>query len=159
MRSPTFFIRIHRMSSDESTSSDSSDDETFEIEEQMDQLCDIMESIVKEITHIEAELVKLQPRMEDLYLNQLSDIPFLETSPFRFETFLVKPPGFPGVDLDRRYPFHELCALLRTYLVESKSINTEGLILPNKPLRKFFGRSLKPITFLQLLGLLRAVLV
>ena len=159
MRSSVFFIRIHRMSSDEATSSDSSDEESFEIEEQMEQLCDIMESIVKEITRIEAELVKLQPRMEDLYLNQLSDIPFLETSPFRFETFLVKPPGFPGVELERRYPFHEICALLRTYLVESKSINEEGLILPNKPLRKFFGRSLKPITFLQLLGLLRAVLV
>jgi len=141
----------------------SSDEEAEEadesIQQQLDSLMDLMESLVKDIERVETELVKLQPRMEDLYVNQLSEIPFLETSPFRFEAFLVKSPGFPGIDLERRYPFHEICSLLRAYLVESNSINTEGLIVPNKLLRKLFGRSLKPISFVQMLGLLRVLLI
>jgi hypothetical protein len=143
----------------EPMSSDEEDDESGSLGEQLESLMDLMESLVKDIGRVETELARLQPHMEDLYVNQLSEIPFLETSPFRFETFLVKPPGFPGIDLKKRYPFHEICSLLRTYLIESNSINEEGMVLPNKLLRKFFGRSLKPISFLQLLGLLRAVLI
>lgn len=107
---------------------------------------------------LEEHLLTVQKPLEGTQVKQLGQLPFLEASPFRHATFKVKPPGFPGADLDRRYAFHEICTLLRTHLVASGAAQPDGSVRLNTKLQELFEVEESVIGYITLLGHLRRVL-
>lgn len=102
-----------------------------------------MSAIINELNigvhDLEAHMTTLHRPMESLHLDQLGDVPFLASSPFRHQTFAVKPPGIPGIDLERRYAFHTICAALRNYCIAlGANSATHDIELP-KLLQNLFG--------------------
>ena len=108
---------------------------------------------------LEEYLATLAKPLEGTQLAQLAQISFLASSPFRHATFTVKPPGFPGVDLTRRYPFHEICAHLRAYLVRTGAFKPDGSVVLNADLQHLFETQESEMGYVSLLAKLRAVLV
>jgi hypothetical protein len=108
---------------------------------------------------LETHLTTLVKPLEGTQLAQLGQLPFCAASPFRHATFVVKPPGFPGVDLARRYPFHVICATLRAHLLQSGAVHSDGSIHLNAELQHLFGIQESNIGYITLLAHLRAVLV
>ena len=106
-------------------------------------------------------LTKIQKPIENIEIEQLPDTVFLEKSPFRLQTFLVKSPCFPGIDPNIRYPFHKICSILRNYIFSMKLVDESGSIKPNEVLRKYFNidSSVQEISYLDLLSKLKHVLV
>lgn len=115
-----------------------------------------VESLVTVLETAEAGLLTLQRPMERLALHQLGHIPFLQTSPFRSESFLLK--RRPGGPPDRpqpgcpRVPFQTLCAELRAHCL---TLPTEGGELVVSPfLREMLRVTTRTTTFPALLGAL-----
>ena len=108
---------------------------------------------------LEEHLLTVQKPLEGTQVKQLGQLPFLEASPFRHATFKVRPPGFPGADLERRYAFHEICALLRGHLVASGAVGADGSVRLNRQLQALFGVEEPVIGYIALLGRLRSILV
>ena len=100
------------------SSDDMSDSEggSIELNTSMSSLRVKVGELLAGIEAIEAKLTELHKPVQSIYADQLGDVMFLETSPFRNASFKVKPPGFPGVDLKKRYKFKDITAILRTYL-------------------------------------------
>lgn len=107
---------------------------------------------------LEEHLLTLQKPLEGTQVAQLGQLPFLEASPFRHATFKVKPPGFPGADLEHRYAFHEVCALLRSHLVATGSVNADGTVRLSTTLKTLFEVEEPVIGYVSLLGRLRKIL-
>jgi hypothetical protein len=146
-------------SNDSGSSSGEDDGGILEVETELERLSTLVGMILTQLEATEAQLAALQPHIEDLHVNQLGDLPFLETSPFRHETFRVQPPGFPGVELDQRYPFKDICTALRKYVIRGGSVAENGTITLDAPLKKLFKTRANKTTFLELMGMLRRVLV
>jgi hypothetical protein len=108
---------------------------------------------------LEEHLLTVQKPLEGTQVKQLGQLPFLEASPFRHATFKVRPPGFPGADLERRYAFHEICALLRTHLVASGAVQPNGSVRLNPQLQALFEVEKPAIGYIALLGRLRCILL
>ena len=108
---------------------------------------------------LEEHLHTLRPPVENLELAQLGQLPFLAASPFRHATFAIRPPGFPGVDLSRRYPFHEICRILRTYLVSTGAVQPDGSVALTPQLKSLFEVEENTIGYIALLGHLRRVCI
>ncbi len=142
-----------------STDSQASDDSFSDIQEQLEGLTDIVGAFTQEIEALEKQLESLQRPVEGLELAQMGDIPFLSTSPFRHATFLVKPPGIPGINLETRYPFQTICEMLRNHLFESGLVKPDGTVTLNKQLKQLFETKKKEVTYLELLQMLRHVLI
>ena len=106
---------------------------------------------------LEQHLHSLRPPMENLELAQLGQLPFLAASPFRHAAFAIRPPGFPGVDLSRRYPFHEICRVLRTHLITTGAVQPDGSIRLTTQLKSLFEVEDNTIGYIALLGHLRRV--
>ena len=137
-----------------------SSDMTFNsLQYNMEDITDVINAFNVEISELEKQLGTMQRPMEALALDQLGDIPFHTSSPFRHQTFKVQPPGFPGVDLSKRYPFHEICAILRDHLFATGSVNSDGKVVLNEHLQKLFGIKESSTTYMNLLKHLRKVLV
>ena len=152
------------MSDDDKYSMSSSDsqasDESFsDIQEQLEGLTDVVTSFTQEIESLEKQLEALQRPIEGLEIMQMGDIPFLTTSPFRHATFLVKPPGIPGLDVETRYPFQTICQILRNYVFESGLVKPDGTVTLSKQLQQLFETKKKETTYLELLQMLRNVLI
>ncbi len=95
--------------------------------------------------------------LESLHLDQLGDVPFLANSPFRHQTFAVKPPGIPGINLERRYAFSAICSVLRNYCIAlGANSATHEIELPEL-LQNLFG--LTKGSYLDMLMNLRRVIV
>ena len=111
-----------------------------------------VESLVTVLETAEAGLLTLQRPMERLGLRQLGHIPFLQTSPFRSESFLLKRRlGGPRVS------FQTLCAELRAHCL---TLPTEGGELVVSPfLREMLHVTTRTTTFPTLLGALTQGLV
>ncbi len=129
------------------------------VEERIATLKHLISELYGEAEELEAHLGDLHLPLEKLELAQLGDVPFLQSSPFRTATFQVKPPGFPGADLSRRYAFHEICAVLRAYLYSSGAVAPDGTITLSKQLKSLFGVQSEKVTYIELLGHLRSVLI
>jgi hypothetical protein len=145
--------------SESSGSGEDSDGGIGALEAELERLSTLVGMILTQLEATETQLATLQPHIEDLHVNQLGDLPFLETSPFRHETFRVQPPGFPGVELDQRYPFKDICGALRKYVIRGGSVADDGTITLDAPLKKLFKTRTNKTTFLELMGMLRRVLV
>ena len=123
------------MSSSEESSGEESEGGILAIESELERLSTLVGMILTQLETTESQLATLQPHIEDLHVNQLGDLPFLETSPFRHETFRVQSPGFPGVELDQRYPFKDICAALRKYVIRGGAVAEDGTIRLDAPLK------------------------
>jgi hypothetical protein len=139
--------------------SDSDTDSYKTIEQAIAAMTHTLEELYGEAEELEEHLHDLHVPITDLHLQQLGDVPFLQTSPFRTATFAVKPPGFPGADLKARYPFHVICSILRDHLFKSGAVAADGTITLNKPLQTLFEVQEPTIQWIPLIGRLRAVLI
>ena len=139
--------------------SDSDTDSYRTIEETIAAMTHTLEELYGEAEELEETLHDLHVPLTDLHLQQLGDVPFLQTSPFRTATFAVKPPGFPGADLSVRYPFHVICAILRDHLFKTGAVAADGTITLSKPLQTLFEVQEPTIQWIPLIGKLRAVLI
>jgi len=139
--------------------SESDDEGILEIEEQLVTLTDTLEILLASIEDLDEELVSLERPLENIMLQQLGDVPYLKTSPFRTATFAFRPPGLPGINLKRRYKFEEICELLRKYLFQTKLIDANETIQMNQILKTLFGVKEDSISYISLIGKLRNVLI
>jgi hypothetical protein len=144
--------------SDTETSTISSEDSSCDVQEQLERFTDVIDAVAQEIAALEAQLEALRRPIESLELAQLGDVPFLVTSPFRNAAFRVKPPGFPGLDLDKRYPFHTICDMLRNYVFQIGAVKDDGSVVLPSHLQQLFGAQ-EHTTYLELLTMLRNVLI
>lgn len=159
-------IKQRKMSDDDKSvssmsSSDSrASDESFsDIQEQLETYTDVVGTFTQEIEALEKQLEALQRPIEGLEIGQMGDIPFLASSPFRHATFLIKPPGIPGLNLETRYPLHKICELLRNHLFQTHAVKPDGTVTLNKQLQQLFETKKKETTYLELLQMLRNVLM
>jgi hypothetical protein len=136
----------------DNSGSDNSDKEEDSVASTFQSLLTQVESLVTVLETAEAGLLTLQRPMERLGLRQLGHIPFLQSSPFRQESFLLKRrPGGP------RVPFQTLCAELRAHCL---TLPTEGDELVVSPfLREMLHVTTRTTTFPALLGALTQGLV
>ena len=143
-----------------SSYSDESDNEGIQdIEEQLTALANVIETLIPELDTLEAELKALERPIEQIALQQLGDIPYLSTSPFRKATFRFRAPGLPGVDSTRRYSFEDICGLLRNYIFQANLIAEDETITLNDQLKLLFGIKELTSTYIELIRHLRNVLV
>ena len=110
-----------------------------------------------ETEELESHLLTMEKPLTNLKIDQLGQLPFLEASPFRHATFQVKK-HLPGVDSNKRYPFHVICEKVRDYLIEKKAYDNDGQIILNKQLANLFEVEEGKIGYISLLGKLRSVL-
>jgi hypothetical protein len=144
----------------ESSESDGSDAESFSsIQENLEQLSELVTLFTKQLEVAEAKMSELQPNLEDTHVSLLNGVPFLETSTFRKQTFLLKAPGLPGIDITKRYAFKTICEMLRKYLFASNLVQEDGAIQVNTLLRSMMGITEPTVSYVDLLGHLRSVIV
>jgi len=129
------------------------------VEEEITTLNHLITELYGAAEELEERLSTMVKPLEGTQLAQLGQLPFCAASPFRHATFAVKPPGFPGVDLMQRYPFHVICAHLRTHLLQTGAVQPDGNIKLSKDLQHLFGIQEPVVGYVTLLGHLRAVLV
>lgn len=139
--------------------SDSDTDSYTTIQQSIAAMNHVLEELYGEAEELEEHLHDLHVPITDLHLQQLGDVRFLQSSPFRAATFAVKSPGFPGADLSTRYPFHVVCAILRDHLFKSGAVAADGTITLNKPLQTLFEVQEPTIQWIPLIGKLRSVLI
>jgi hypothetical protein len=125
----------------------------------METMSDVIDACNKEIADLERQLEALQRPIELLEVNQLGDVPFLSSSPFRNEAFLVKPPGIPGIDLTKRYPFKDICAMVRNHLFQTGAVDKDGTVTLTKQLQTLLELQEPRTTFLNVLKHLRNIVV
>jgi hypothetical protein len=149
-------------SSDSDSDSDyvGSDAESYtSLCEELEEMSHLIADMYAEAEELEEIMGSLQRPIESLEIAQLGTIPFLQTSPFRTATFAIKPPGIPGVDLTRRYTFAEICAALRNYVFATGSVDTDGHVTLNEAMKTLFETQKSRVSYIELMGMLRTVLV
>ena len=136
-----------------------SDDSYSDIQNELTHMTKLIGELTDQLNAAESQLQELQPHLETSYVSQMDTVAFLEKSPFRHQTFLMKAPGIPGVNLEKRYAFKDVLELLRTYLFKMGAVDDDGIITLNKQLKTLFGISGKQTTYLELIAKLRNVLM
>jgi hypothetical protein len=131
----------------------------FELECDLEEMTETIESLTKHFNHIDDHMKTIEKPIIELALEQFRDPNFLESSPFRNETFAVKPPGLPNIDLTKRYPYKDIVKAVRNYIFAEKLVTPEGAICVNRPLSLLFEIPEGETTFLRLLVRLRKVLI
>ena len=131
----------------------------FELECDLEEMTETIESLTKHFNHIDDHMKTIEKPIIELALEQFRDPNFLESSPFRNETFAVKPPGLPNIDLTKRYPYKDIVQAVRNYIFAEKLVSPTGAIRVNRPLSTLFEIPEGETTFLRLLVRLRKVLV
>jgi hypothetical protein len=131
----------------------------FELECDLEEMTETIESLTKHFNHIDDHMKTIEKPIIELALEQFRDPNFLESSPFRNETFAVKPPGLPNIDLTKRYPYKDIVQAVRNYIFAEKLVSPTGAISVNRPLSLLFEIPEGETTFLKLLVRLRKVLV
>jgi len=140
--------------------SDSESDESYsDIIEELEMMTQLIGEMAEQINEAESQLLELEPHIQNSYVRNIQTTAFLEQSPFRHQTFLMKPPGIPGVDLEKRYAMKDVLGLLRTYLWKTNAIQADGTVTLNKQLQTLFGIQNKTTTYLEMVAKLRNVLV
>jgi hypothetical protein len=146
------------MSDSEYETDISSVDSFGTVESQIQALNHLITELYGEAEELEAQLAHVQKPLEGLVISQFGQLPFLEGSPFRQAAFKVKPPGFPGVELNKRYPFNIICAMLRSYLLSTGAVLPNGQVKLSGQLQVLFGIKESVVGYITLLGALRKIL-
>ena len=145
--------------SDTEYETDISDVDSFgTVEQHIQALSHLITELYGEAEELEEQLSHIQKPLEGLQVAQFGQLPFLEASPFRHAAFKVKPPGFPGVELDKRYPFHHICSTLRSHLIATGAVLPNGNVKLSAQLQTLFGIKEPVVGYITLLGALRRVL-
>ena len=148
------------MSSDSDIDSSSSSSESFSsIQADFERLSEMLHNFASGVDTIETNLIKMQKPIENLELNQLMDVNYLENSSFRNQTFLLKESGFSGFAKDKRYRFKDICAVLRNYLFTNNLVQADGSVILNDHLKKIFDLNEESVEYLDLIARLKHVLV
>ena len=145
--------------SDTEYESPSDVDSFASVEETIETLSHLITELYGAAEELEEHLSTMVKPLEGTQIAQLGQLPFLQASPFRHASFAVKPPGYPGVDLTQRYPFHVICAHLRAYLISTGAYKPDGTVLLNADLQRLFETQESSMGYVALLAKLRAVLV
>ena len=131
----------------------------FELECDLEEMTETIESLTNHFNHIDDHMKTIEKPIIELALEQFRDPNFLESSTFRNESFAVKPPGLPNIDLTKRYPYKDIVQAVRNYIFAEKLVSPTGAIHVNRPLSTLFEIPEGETTFLKLLVRLRKVLV
>jgi hypothetical protein len=141
------------------SSSDSecmSDVESFSGE--LTQLRKIVASINSTIETLETQLISIQRPIEALHMEQLGDIPFLESSPFRHNMLKFKSDiNIPGLDVSKRYSFADIMKHVRTYLFDSSAVQADGQIKLTKDMRKLLGIREHEVSYVDIMNHMRQI--
>ena len=124
-----------------SSESDYESDSFSSIQADFERLSEILQNFASDIDVLGSNLVKMQKPIENIELNQLMDVSFLENSAFRKQTFLVRDSGLSGLsgfEPNKRYPFNEICSVLRNYLFKNNLVRVDGTIVLNEYLKNLF---------------------
>ena len=129
-----------------------------------DNLNDIIQTInalYEEIGAIDTNIKTLTMPLTDMVAEQLSDVKFLENSPFRTSTFMLREgvPFMGNMAVGKRYAFKDIVETLRVYLFDKKLVESDGTIQVNETLRLLFEIQETETTFPTLLLHLRRILV
>jgi TolA-binding protein len=120
------------------------------------QLRHVVASINSTIETLETQLISMQRPIEQLHLDQLGDIPFLQSSPFRHTMLKFKSDvRIPGIDTKQRYSFADIMKHVRTYLFESGAIQADGSIKLSKEMRKQFGIKESELSYIEIMQHMR----
>jgi len=147
------------MSSSDSDIDSSSSESFSSIQADFERLSEMLHNFASGVDTIETNLIKMQKPIENLELNQLMDVKYLENSSFRNQTFLLKESGFSGFAKDKRYRFKDICAVLRNYLFTNNLIQADGSVMLNDHLKKIFDLNDMRVEYLDLIARLKHVLV
>ena len=131
----------------------------FELECDLEEMTKTIEYLYNTFDHIDDHIKTVEKPIVELALEQFRDPNFLASSPFRHQTFAVKPPGLPSIDLNKRYPYKDIVQAVRNYVFAEKLVTPTGAICVNKPLSILFEIPEGETTFLRLLVRLRKVLI
>jgi len=145
-----------------SDSEESDSFDTDEIEHTLSVTTTLMESMLRDLTNLEARLEALHRPLRDLHVEQLGNIDFLASSPFRNATFQFKNAAVAaaaGLKDDKRYPYHVICKTLRAALIQSGQVTKDGTLTLNTATKQLFGVKEDNISYPVLLGHLRNVLI
>jgi hypothetical protein len=101
-------------------------------------------------------MISIQRPIEDLHIDQLGDIPFLQSSPFRQTILKFKHDIGIGLDISVRHTFSDICTKLRSYLFTHNCVQDDGTIQLPPSLQSVFGLK-TPITYIELLRHLHTI--
>lgn len=122
------------------------------------QLRKIVASINSTIETLETQLISIQRPIEELHMEQLGDIPFLESSPFRHTMLKFKHHvEIPGLDTTKRHSFADIMKHVRTYLFESGAVQEDGSICLSKPTRKMLGIKEERVSYIDIMNHMRQI--
>lgn len=141
--------------------SESGSDSYSSIQADLERFSDFLTQFTKDVDTLGENLGKIQKPIENIEMEQLAQVSFLEQSPFRTQSFLLQTSAIPGIVAKRRYPFHEICSFLRGYVLQKQLIQDDGSIALNDELRNIFvlEATHTKITYLDLLLRLKKILV
>lgn len=150
--------------SDEYTGSESENDvesvssiESFSGD--LSQLRSVVASINKTIETLETQLISIQRPIEALHVDQLGDVPFLHSSPFRHTMLKFKADvGIPGIDVHKRHSFADIMSAVRSYLFTSGAVQEDGTLQLSKEMRKTLGGiKQSSLSYIELMQHLRTI--
>jgi hypothetical protein len=131
----------------------------FELECDLEEMTNTIENLYNTFDHIDDNMKTVEKPIIELALEQFSEPNFLASSPFRKQTFAVKPPGLPSIDLNKRYAYKDIVSAVRNYVFAEKLVTGTGAIRVNRHLSLLFEIPESETTFLKLLVRLRKVLI
>lgn len=133
-----------------------SDVESFSGE--LTQLRKMVASINSTIETLETQLISIQRPIEALHMEQLGDIPFLESSPFRHNMLKFKSDiKIPGLDAAKRYSFADIMKHVRAHLFESGAVQADGQIKLAKDMRKLLGIKEHEVSYVDIMNHMRQI--
>jgi len=133
-----------------------------ELESTLEETANLIETMMKEVATLETRLHTIKRPIQDLHVEQLGELDFLSSSPFRQQEFKFAKPEVAvaaGLDPKKRHTFQKIAECLRQTLLAQKLVDEHGLIHLSKSLQKLFETKEDILSFPGLLGNLRAVLV
>ena len=143
--------------------SDSEDSyETDDIEQTLCVTTSLIEGMLSDLTNLEERLETLHRPLRELHIEQLGNLDFLASSPFRHATFQFKDgqtAAAAGLCGNERYPYHVICKTLRTALMNTGQVDKDGTLKLNTATKQLFGVKEDTISYPVLLGHLRNVLI
>ena len=145
-------------SSSESVVSDNSEESIESFSGDLSQMRRIVASINSTIEALETQLISIQRPIESLHMEQLGDVPFLESSPFRHTMLKFKSDvRIPGLDTSKRYSFADIMKNVRTYLFESGAVQDDGSIKLTKDMRKMLGIKDETVSYVDIINHMRQI--
>jgi hypothetical protein len=128
------------------------------------QLRSVVASINATIEVLETQLISIQRPIEALHVDQLGDVPFLQSSPFRHTLLKFKSPsvGIPGLGggapQSKRHTFSDIMAHVRTYLFDKGAVHADGSIHLTRDMQRALGIKTPPvITYIDMMRYMREI--